>query len=110
MLLCHWRSFCLYILKQAQNWSLQMRQMRTLDLSLSLSLLEGSWQLKAPFQNFCLQNQNLIFKIDICFAKLQRKSDTLVGCVNNLERAPSQLGGRQEARTDSALAETSPGA
>ena len=87
-----------------------MRQMCSLDLSLSLSLLEGSWQLTAPFRKFCLQNQNLIFKINIFSAKLQRKSDTLVGCVNNLERAPSQLGGRQEARTDSALAETSPGA
>ena len=37
-------------------------------------------------------------------------SETLVGCVNNLARAPSQLGGSQEARTDSALAKASPGA
>ena len=63
----------------------------------------------APFRKFCVQNQNLIFKIKIYFAKLQRKSDTLVGCVNNLARAPSQLGGSKEARTDSALAKASPG-
>ena len=43
-------------------------------------------------------------------AKLQCMGETLVGCVNNLARAPSQLGGSQEARTDSALAKTSPGA
>ena len=63
----------------------------------------------APFRKVCLQNQNPFFKIKICFAKLQRKSDTLVGCVNNLARAPSQLGGSKEARTDSALAKASPG-
>ena len=61
-----------------------------------------------------LYQQELAIKVIIpkklaIMAILQCMSETLVGCVNNLARAPSQLGGSQEARTDSALAKASPG-